>query len=281
MGDCGQNVVKFFVTNLPDKCSSKEIGDVFSEYGVVEGVYVARKRDKVGNRFGFVTFSGVRNKKDLVDSLKVVRMGNNKLKIKVAKFALENNSGTRPTEHAFRPGHVGGKDFIDDGYPHINRHVGYNPLGTSYRDTLLGKSVAGRKNDKVVEVSSYVKPFESGQSLIVRTVDLSTLVTLDKLLDKWEGYKISLKYVGGLYMLLCFVNMDEMLAFKDNSPFVKDWFSWVEVWNGQALPFERLAWLKVTGVPLHLLDNEVFDSVGRLFGKVVHSSTLNSKLGFE
>ncbi|KAJ0948554.1 hypothetical protein HanRHA438_Chr01g0028571 [Helianthus annuus] len=114
-----------------------------------------------------------------------------------------------------------------------------------------------------------------GQSLIVRTSDLPTVVKLDKLLAKCEGIKVGLKYVGGLYMLLCFESLEELFSFKDSNPYVNDWFSWMEIWNGQALPFERIAWLKITGVPLHLLDNEVFDSVGRLFGKVVHTSSLS------
>ncbi|MFS8026529.1 putative RNA recognition motif domain, nucleotide-binding alpha-beta plait domain superfamily [Helianthus anomalus] len=50
-------VAKFFVSNIPDRASSKEIEETFKVYGEVIGVYVAKKRDKMGNRFGFVTFS--------------------------------------------------------------------------------------------------------------------------------------------------------------------------------------------------------------------------------
>ncbi|KAJ0623049.1 hypothetical protein HanIR_Chr01g0027451 [Helianthus annuus] len=105
----------------------------------------------------------------------------------------------------------------------------------------MGSSKDVRREEKLVEVSSYVKPFESwvGKSLMVRTSDLPTLVKLDKLLESCDGPKVDIKYVGGLYLLLCFKSSEEMKSFIDFNPNVKVWFSWLEIWNGQALPFER------------------------------------------
>ncbi|KAI3743967.1 hypothetical protein L1987_57039 [Smallanthus sonchifolius] len=51
-------VTKFFVTNLPEGCSSRDLSSVFEEYGRVCGVYVARKKDKDGNKFGFQASGG-------------------------------------------------------------------------------------------------------------------------------------------------------------------------------------------------------------------------------
>ncbi|KAJ0591900.1 hypothetical protein HanHA300_Chr03g0078671 [Helianthus annuus] len=147
-----------------------------------------------------------------------------------------------------------------------------------YRDSLLGNPCKLPKREDG-GVSEFVKPLGDSfiNSLIVRCKDLSTLVKLDRILLLDGGPKVSLKYVGGLYMLLIFESKFELLAFKDHNSNVSSWFSWVDVWNGQTLPFERVAWLKITGVQLHLLDNKVFDSVGRLFGKVVHASRISKK----
>ncbi|MFS7966133.1 putative RNA recognition motif domain, nucleotide-binding alpha-beta plait domain superfamily [Helianthus anomalus] len=49
MGEGVQGLSKFFVSNLPDRCSSMELGELFRPFGDVVGVYVARKRDKNGN----------------------------------------------------------------------------------------------------------------------------------------------------------------------------------------------------------------------------------------
>ncbi|KAJ0724923.1 putative RNA recognition motif domain, nucleotide-binding alpha-beta plait domain superfamily [Helianthus annuus] len=56
MGGGNQEVVKFFVTNLPEGCTPWELRQGLEHYGVISGTYVAKKRDKMGNRFGFVSF---------------------------------------------------------------------------------------------------------------------------------------------------------------------------------------------------------------------------------
>ncbi|KAF5809210.1 hypothetical protein HanXRQr2_Chr04g0154441 [Helianthus annuus] len=149
--------------------------------------------------------------------------------------------------------------------------------GMSYKESLMGREKKDGKEDKVVEISAYVKPLEewSKSSLIIRVSDLTTLVNLDKILSEAIGPNIKLKYVGGFYMLLLFEKVEYLYEFRDFNPNLKVWFSWFEVWKGQILPFEQIAWLKISGVPLHVLDKDVFDSVGRLYSKVVHASALN------
>ncbi|KAJ0712834.1 hypothetical protein HanOQP8_Chr09g0339131 [Helianthus annuus] len=204
-------------------------------------------------------------------------MGNNKLRINIAKFALENSNESRPKEYGPHHSQGSGSNQVDGGQPRTSRPFVPNPLGSAYRDILVGNSKNNRLEEKVVEVSSFVKPFVSwlGKSLIIRTSYLSTLVKMNKLMENCVGLKVKIKYVGGLYLLLVFDSLEEMLSFKESDPNAKDWFSWMEVWEGQVLPFERIAWLKISGVPIQLLDNEVFDSVGRLFRKVVHASSLS------
>ncbi|KAF5789212.1 putative RNA recognition motif domain, nucleotide-binding alpha-beta plait domain superfamily [Helianthus annuus] len=279
MGSYLRGVTKFFVTNLPERSSSKEIGEVFSEFGEVVGVYVARKRDKKGNKFGFVSFNGVKDRKEMEANLKKVRMGSNKLIVNIARFATENKEVNQQPDD--RPYQSHGTGVLGNGGCHANgkSSAQFNLLGYSYRDSVLGNTGSSKVEDRVVEVSSFVKPFEDwfGRSLIVRTADLTTLIKLDKLISNPFGPKVSLRYVGGLFMLLVFSNPEEMCAFKDSNPNVKLWFSWMEVWKGQSLPFERIAWLKITGVPFHLAENEVFDSIGRIFGKVVHASKLSEE----
>ncbi|KAM0037030.1 hypothetical protein Hdeb2414_s0014g00433401 [Helianthus debilis subsp. tardiflorus] len=48
------------------------------------------------------------------------------------------------------------------------------------------------------------------------------------------------------------------------------WFSKLDPWNGQTLPLERVAWLKLCGIPLHLLDSDVLGLIGEAFRKVLH-----------
>ncbi|MFS7930724.1 hypothetical protein Hanom_Chr04g00347671 [Helianthus anomalus] len=59
-------------------------------YGEVEGAYIVRKWDKGGNKFGFMMFKNVRDRKGLEWNLRDLKMGGYKLISNVVKFALEN-----------------------------------------------------------------------------------------------------------------------------------------------------------------------------------------------
>ncbi|KAJ0503100.1 hypothetical protein HanHA300_Chr11g0420411 [Helianthus annuus] len=96
-----------------------------------------------------------------------------------------------------------------------------------------------QEEERSVVVPDKMAAFEElrGLGVVGRIVDLETLVDFDKLLriaKVWEPL-----------------------------------FSKLDAWEGQALPLERVVWLKISGVPLHLFDPEVLEMVGG-FGKVLH-----------
>ncbi|KAJ0550924.1 putative RNA recognition motif domain, nucleotide-binding alpha-beta plait domain superfamily [Helianthus annuus] len=191
-GNTGQpdGFVKLFVTNLPDGCTPWELRKCMEMFGDIAGSYVAKKRDKNGCRFGFVSFKGVRDRADLLKSLGGIKMGNFKLKINVARFAAENTGGIVNLPE------MKNKD----------KGVGYQGPGgafnlrdsRSYRDAVgAPKATAGsssafggyrEEGTKVIE-KSIVVPDRTGafndligMALVGRTVDLETLVDFDKLL---------------------------------------------------------------------------------------------------
>ncbi|KAI7756909.1 hypothetical protein M8C21_009978, partial [Ambrosia artemisiifolia] len=51
-----------------------------------------------------------------------------------------------------------------------------------------------------------------------------------------------------------------------------DWFSTVEDWAGQQVVVERIAWLKIYGVPIHIAEIEVMNSIAALFGEVIQQA---------
>ncbi|MFS7903174.1 hypothetical protein Hanom_Chr01g00020881 [Helianthus anomalus] len=55
-----------------------------------------------------------------------------------------------------------------------------------------------------------------------------------------------------------------------------EWFSTLDVWVGQSLAYERIAWLKIHGFPIHLTRKDTFDAIGGHFGTLVHDSQLQS-----
>ncbi|KAF5805472.1 hypothetical protein HanRHA438_Chr05g0219251 [Helianthus annuus] len=88
-----------------------------------------------------------------------------------------------------------------------------------------------------------------------------------------------LSYLGGLSMLLKFGNEDSCSKFLLDNKVWCSWFSSLDPWNGQSLLFERLAWIRIIGVPMHLADNDVLNNIAEHFGKIVHGSNLEAEDG--
>ncbi|KAF5801211.1 hypothetical protein HanXRQr2_Chr06g0245431 [Helianthus annuus] len=52
-------------------------------------------------------------------------------------------------------------------------------------------------------------------------------------------------------------------------------FQGVEVWKGQSMLFECLAWINIFDVPPHLLSSTVFDVIGQKYGRIAQGSQLS------
>ncbi|KAF5768283.1 putative RNA recognition motif domain, nucleotide-binding alpha-beta plait domain superfamily [Helianthus annuus] len=284
-GNMGQpdGVVKLFVTNLPDGCIPWELRKCMEVFGDIAGTYVAKKRDKNGCRFGFVSFKGVRDRAELLKSLGGVKMGDFKLKINVARFAAENSGG-----------HVNLPEL-----KHKDRGTGHQVPGgvfnlrdsRSYREAVgASKVMAGpstvhggyqeevtKGREKTIVVPDRTGAFNDlvGMALVGRTVDLETLVDFDKLLRIAKFSVANLQYLGGLSLLISFHDADSAKLFMDAKEVWGPWFSKLDYWSGQSLPLERVAWVKLCGIPLHLLDPDVLGLVGESFGRLLHIPKLS------
>ncbi|KAL9997456.1 hypothetical protein Hdeb2414_s0623g00925841 [Helianthus debilis subsp. tardiflorus] len=108
-----------------------------------------------------------------------------------------------------------------------------------------------------------------GLAVIGRTVNLETLADFDKLLRiaRVDFFKASV--FGGLSLLISFSDVGAASRFVEARHIWEPWFTKLEPWTGQSLPFERVAWLKLHGIPLNLLEADVLLLVGELFGKVL------------
>ncbi|KAJ0626441.1 putative RNA recognition motif domain, nucleotide-binding alpha-beta plait domain superfamily [Helianthus annuus] len=271
-------ITKFFVTNLPEGCTPWELRSCLERFGEITGTYVAKKRDKLGNRFGFVSFKGVKDRQDMVKSLGGVKMGEYKLKVNVAKFAVENTGVS--IEQEVRGSIAKAQGQAGSGIP------------SSFRDARKFSDVVGSSKEgggafnvrdhwkedgsKFLEKSVVVPDrtgafgYLSGLALVGRTVDLETLVDFDRLLRISKTIVANIQYLGGLSLLVTFHDEASVRGFLDRREVWEPWFTKLDPWCGQTLPLERVAWLKLNGIPLHLFDADVMGLVGGLFGKVLH-----------
>jgi hypothetical protein len=79
----------FFFTNFPEEAKTSDLRKLFAEFGLVEEVFVPKKLDRWGKKFGFVKFKQVEDVEQLETCLKEVWLWDTRLKVNRARFQRE------------------------------------------------------------------------------------------------------------------------------------------------------------------------------------------------
>ena len=78
--------VTFYVTNFPPQLSNFYLRKGFEVCGILEEVFVPRRRNANGDMFGFVRFSNMRDVGKLLKAVNAVYFGNYRVRAKLARF---------------------------------------------------------------------------------------------------------------------------------------------------------------------------------------------------
>ncbi|KAM0048956.1 putative RNA recognition motif domain, nucleotide-binding alpha-beta plait domain superfamily [Helianthus debilis subsp. tardiflorus] len=274
--------VKFFVSNLPDRCASADLVKVLKGFGDIRGTYIARKLDRLGKRFGFVTFNRGRNMEDLEVALKDVWIGSYKLFIVPARF-VDGKEIPRKEEKVWQP--VKGKEVKEEGKEEVSGKESI-PMDVcvddrrSFKDTLLNKEPI---NSEVLEINVDPSLVVFGdwydRAVIVHLKSLEALTNLRIWLKNMSINEVEIKYVGGLCAILVFLNRDFKMEFTSNKDAWGLHDDLLEEWNGQSFTVPKIAWLKIRGVPLSLSCAKVFEDVATKFGSIIQSATFPEEDG--
>lgn len=205
----------------------------------------------------------------MVHSMKNLRMGDFKLSIKVARFVFEEGEIRDPPP----PSKPVKETIVNRSIPsNGGKQVWYENTGTfSFKEALTGERSSSIVPSKVLRLGDKPTIFNDllGRTLLVR---VGTVVVLKRfqreLLDMGLGEGV-IRYLGGLQFLVTFKNTENAIMAKDELVGRSEEFVHVTIWDGQAVDFERVAWVKILGLPIQLSHDETVNEVAALFGKVV------------
>ncbi|KAL8542390.1 hypothetical protein ACS0TY_003309 [Phlomoides rotata] len=86
--------VTFYFMNFPSDCDSKLPLEKFREFVIVKDIFIPKKLDKFGKKYGFVRFGGAVNTTVVEQELNRVWVGSYKIRVNLSKFARNSlNSG--------------------------------------------------------------------------------------------------------------------------------------------------------------------------------------------
>ncbi|KAJ0550610.1 putative RNA recognition motif domain, nucleotide-binding alpha-beta plait domain superfamily [Helianthus annuus] len=260
-----RNATSFFLSNLPDSCNRATLWKVFGYLENLEDAFVPFKKDRGGNRFGFLNLFNVQDPASWIEKLKEVRIDGAVINVNLAKF---NRDGTK-TDTKVAGERVSVFDRLDGGVPVFSgpRYVRSEPKGNmnnsfatgvrSYSAVLKNQQEPGAVQDRMrVDlplVNTDSKKKLEFKSLVGETKDIDILNNLKDTLE--EG--LVLRYLGGLKVLITFGSAREAVDFlRLRCEEWEQWFSRLYLWEGLPPVFERVAWIKVLGVPVSLWDRQ-------------------------
>ncbi|MCI24899.1 RNA-binding protein 25-like, partial [Trifolium medium] len=96
-----QDCISFFISNFPEDCSSEDLWEEFARFGRVADVFIPKKVDKWGRRFGFVKYKEVKEMEVLLSSLQDVWIGSFKLRVNKSRFV--RNEERRRSDTSSKP----------------------------------------------------------------------------------------------------------------------------------------------------------------------------------
>ncbi|KAJ0449519.1 hypothetical protein HanRHA438_Chr17g0840681 [Helianthus annuus] len=150
----------------------------------------------------------------------------------------------------------------------------------SFLDVLTNKTHVEKEDDVLVldpSVFSLASCF--GRGAVGRTLGFQELRSLRASLMEAGFRGASIQYLGGLSVLIVFYSEELTSKLLNEKEIWGRWFSSFHPWLGQALPYERIAWVNILGVPPHLVSRSVFDLIGNKYGKWYNPLSFLNRMG--
>ncbi|KAF5772011.1 hypothetical protein HanXRQr2_Chr13g0571781 [Helianthus annuus] len=184
-----------------------------------------------------------------------------------------------------------GKTKMNNHVNHANTNVGGAKEGSSSKDDRGASSfdvgggrsfldsVLNRNKVDVIKVDDNVEGFLQwhGVTLVGKVGDFIILTSLKMKFKSCGWASVSIRYLGGFSVVLVFSSRDDAESFLAEKIMWSTWFEdlyWCDGSTGGVE--ERLAWIQVHGVPVQLAIDQVFESIGGRYGKVVKPANMST-----
>ncbi|KAL4555547.1 hypothetical protein LXL04_038169 [Taraxacum kok-saghyz] len=272
----GGKACTFFFTNFPEFWETTGLWQEFRRIGTVVDVFVARKRNKTGRKFGFVRFLKVQDVGKMEQELNNLWMNKFKLKANVAKYGRKD---IKENPQNLKSVIIGPAHPVSE-KPEASRD-GARRGERSYVDAVNGSfplppppSVKNDGKDQEINSVHVIPSTETLERLDrslfgeVRCLEMLKNIHEFPTVEGLNDVKVS--YYGGLTVLLEFRSK---IAAKNYLILARStWFKWfrdLDCWSPEEQPMKRFAYLNIVGLPPHAWVPNVFSDIGAMWGDVV------------
>jgi len=306
-GKVKQPFVSFYFTNIPENISYISLRRGFEVCGILEDVYLARKRNANGGVFGFVRYGNVKDVDKLLQALNNVWFGDWRVVAKVASFDRLGNknhgvgvSGVGVSKNAIGVGGegIGRHAGRDINIKEVNRNVRvsdvvaeaagcgevvFKPVegnNVKVRDGAVEHARVGTQAQRA-EVGLnrvYIPKYTSSASdmswaskgVVVTVLGRDVIPVLQRRIFDAGFVNLAITPLGADKVFLRSLDeVDVSTTLSEAADFFANFFSSPVRWNKDTLVRERVAWLRIYGVPLHAWNYDFFKLCVYDFGRLL------------
>ena len=293
-GNAKQPFVSFYFTNVPENISYISLRRGFEVCGILEDVYLAKKRNVNGGVFGFVRYGNVKDFDKLLKALNNVWFGDWRVVAKVASF---DRLGNKNHGEGVK-GESDNKKVLDVGGEGVKNHVRrgkYTEVdNVTVRESDVGAEAVGRAEVvlKAVEgihlkegaavytqVGRQVQRGENGitqvyipkytssvsdmswaaKGVVVSVLSGDAIPVLQRRIFDAGFVNLAIIPMGADKVFLRSLDdVDVSITLSEAANFFNNFFSKPLRWNKDKLVHERGAWVRIYGVPLHAWNYDFF-----------------------
>jgi hypothetical protein len=252
-----QVATSFFFTNFPEDIKSVDLWPKFAHFGRVGEVYIPKKLDKQGRRFGFVKYRDVKDAKEQLRLISNIWVGSFKLRVNLPRF---EKGSTRKVEQkqATVP--------VEDVPESSNRTGAAEIEGRSFKSALVVRPEAHNvvteqvdrsKGEKIVDEVVWEVEVEAEALAKLNGAYVGFLsehrdhcvIQQNFLMDGYSNIRIT--PLGYLQVLISSSEAGEVHDLVGTVGWWCTWFDRFENWSPELVSNQRVVWLSCFGVPLH------------------------------
>ncbi|KAL2963017.1 hypothetical protein AAZX31_17G177400 [Glycine max] len=277
-----QDVTSFYFTRFPDDATEKDMWIHFKQVGDVREIFISRKRNRNGKRYGFVRFKGVKDVHQMEKKLDSMIFGGLKMYANTPKFGRARWDKSQTTargraesnqqQEVNRDTYLSMKPDLNVGAQQgsyaevVRRHI---PI-TKQRRTPAKELYTGDSSRSTMILDISLKGQQWLQEAWVGR--LKNLAMFDRIEDEmlWDiGENLSPKYIGDDMVLILGLNEEKaMKVMEEEDTGWGDLFISLEKWNPKLRPGYRLTWVHCWGIPLMAWDiphiKQIVSSIGEM-----------------
>ncbi|GJR80795.1 RNA-directed DNA polymerase, eukaryota [Tanacetum coccineum] len=247
MEDLTQRISKsVFITNFPDHFSARDLWEVCKGYGTVVDVYIPNRKSKAGKRYAFARFIRVDNVERLVSNLCTVWNGRMHMHANVVRF----DRSAKPANKTIRTE-----------TPAVNTYASVHK-GINSNHTLIVSI------HSMVLDDSHIVHRDLSYHVIGEAKQFMSIQKLPTILSK-EGFpNVKLTYLGGLWVMMESSSLITKEKFLQHVGVVS-WFNSLSNAQPDFVSKERIVWVDIEGVPLHLWSHSTFTKIDSKWGELL------------